>query len=94
MVRWRTGDSEGICEVSGSHSCSCSVRLARAALSSGVVAKGEVRTFDVLKPVTDVFHSRIYWGLAVVCCACELILHCLLCCVCLNQCVNFGLDLL
>jgi len=61
MVRWRTGDSDGICEVSGSHSCSCSVRLARAALPSGVAAKVKVRTCDVSKPVTDVFHSRIYW---------------------------------
>jgi hypothetical protein len=39
IVGWRTGDSDGICEVSGSQSCSCSVRLARAALSSGVAAK-------------------------------------------------------
>lgn len=34
MVRWRTGDSDGICGVSGSHSRSCSVRLAGAALPS------------------------------------------------------------
>lgn len=79
MVRWRTGDSDGICKVSGSHSCSCSVRLATAALSSGVAAKGEVRSFDVSKPVTDIPLENIL-GLAVVCCACELI-HFLLCCV-------------
>jgi hypothetical protein len=68
MVRWRTGDSDGICEVSGSHSSCCSIRLARAVLSSGVAAKGEVRKSDVSKPVTDVFHWRLYcaWQLRVV----------------------------
>ena len=70
----------------------CSTRESSFNFRSG----GEGRSQDILCFKTGNLRIPLenILGLAVVCCACDLILNFLLCCVWLNQCVNFGLDLL